>query len=96
MKNGGSTSSRPSAASLIEIDRPLQRDRFNLINKPLHVVREERRDHLKHRVTEAADVQYVMPLRRLRRRVRLQVDADQLRPNRLVIGQLPLIVSAPW
>ena len=40
---------------------------------------EERGDHAEHGVTEAADVQDVVAVRGLRRRVRLQVDADQLR-----------------
>ena len=47
-------------------------------DEPGGIVREVRGDDVEHGVTEAADVQDVVALRRLRRSIRLQVDADQL------------------
>ena len=57
----------------------LQLNRLHLCDEPADVVAEEQGNHTKHRVTEAADIQDDTPIRRLRRGVRLQVEADQLR-----------------
>ena len=58
----------------------LQLDGLDLGHEAAGVAAQERRHDAEHGVTEAADVQDVFPLRSLRRCVRLQVDADQLRP----------------
>ena len=58
--------------------RWLQFDRLNLRDEAVGVVGEESRDDAENGVTEAADVQDVVTVRGLRRRGRLQVDADQL------------------
>ena len=45
----------------------LQLNRLHLRDEPTGVIAEERGHHTKHRVTEAADIQDVTPIRRLRR-----------------------------
>jgi len=57
----------------------LQLDGFDFGHEPAGVAAQERGHNAEHGVTEAADVQDVFPLRSLRRCVRLQVDAHELR-----------------
>jgi hypothetical protein len=57
----------------------LQFNRLHLGERSGSFIAEERGDYTKDGIAEAADVQDVRTVRRLRRRVRLQVDAHQLR-----------------
>ena len=60
-------------------------------DEPCGVASEKRRDHVEHRVTEAADVQNAVALGRLRRSIGLDVDADELgRRHAELSAQLPL------
>ena len=89
----GTNAKRQSLAFQTSITiRCLQRDRFDFRDEAGGVVVQERGDHAEHGVTEAADVQDVTPLRGLRRRVRLQVDADQLRSRKARALQANLIL----
>ncbi len=63
----------------IQESSELKLDRLHFRHKPICVVTQVSSDNIEHRVTEATDVQDVAPFRSLRRSVRLNVDADQLR-----------------
>ena len=63
----------------IQESSELKINRLHFCHKPIRVVTQVRSDNVEHGVTEATDVQDVAPLRSLRRSVRLNVDADQLR-----------------
>ena len=73
----------------------LQRNRLDFRDEAGGVVVQERGDHAEHGVTEAADVQDVTPIRGLRRRVGLQVDADQFLPRKALTLQANLILNEP-
>ena len=63
----------------IQESSELKLDRFHRCYKAVRVVANGRSDNIEHSVTEATDVQDVAPFRSLRRSVRLDIDADQLR-----------------
>src|SRR4051812_31016399 len=71
----------------------LQLNQFDLANEAASVVGKERSHDIEHGVTEAADVQNVVALRRLHGLVGLQVDANQLRRDSLATGELSLILN---
>jgi hypothetical protein len=70
----------------------LQLNRLNLSNKASNVFAEERSNHTKYRIAEATNVQNIRPVRRLRRGVRLQVDAHQLGAGVLASLQTDLVL----
>ena len=69
----GTEPRRPVATGQLHLHR------LHLCDEPTGVIAEERRNHAEHGIPEAADVQNVRPIRRLRRGVRLEVDALQIR-----------------
>jgi len=69
----------------------VQLHRLDLGDEAAGVVRQQRRHDVEHGVTEAADVQDVVPLRGLRRAVGLEVDADQLGGRDAVAAQPELV-----
>jgi hypothetical protein len=74
----------------VDVDH-LQLDRLDFRYELGRVVTEKRRYDLEHGIAEAADIQDIGPIRRLRRDERLHVDANQLRAGKSVGVQPDLV-----
>lgn len=80
-------------AGILTGPRTSQLDRLDLGHEPLRVGREERSHDIKHSITKAADVQDVVPVRGLRGRVGLQINANQTRTREVAAVQSNLVVD---